>query len=212
MICTSIAEPNIEKCLKALEELDFAEIRLDQMSTEAKELKKIFSTPKKLIATCRPNTKGDTERKSLLIAAIEAGASFVDIEIDANDKYRTEIMKKARASGCQVIISYHNQEETPGRSKLKRLVKSCFDSGADIAKIACQINVQKDNSRLLGLLECRRPLIVIGMGDQGKICRIIAPLLGSPFTYASLATGKETAQGQIYRSSLEDLITRIQSV
>jgi len=211
MICTSIAEPTIEKCLEALKGLNFAEIRLDKMLIETKEVERIFSLPKKLIATCRPNAKADSEQKSLLIAAIEAGASFVDIEIDADDKYRAEIVQKAHASGCQVIISYHNYEKTPDRAELMHSVKSCFDSGADIAKIACQVHSQKDNSRLLGLLEYERRLIVTGMGNKGKICRIIAPLLGSPFTYASQETGKETAPGQLDTRTLEDLLQRIKN-
>lgn len=210
MICTSLAEPTINLCLEALEGLNFAEIRLDRMSIEAKQVKRIFSLPKKLIATCRPNTMTDHERKSLLIAAIEAGACFVDIELDADDVYRIEIVKKARIAGCRVIISFHDHERTPARAELNQLVGSCFDAGADIAKIACRVHSPKDNSRLLGLLESERPLIVTGMGNEGKICRIVAPLLGSPITYACLGTGKETAPGQIDLRTLENLLQRIE--
>jgi len=212
MICTSIAEPCLEKCLEALKGLDTAEIRMDLMSIEAKDVERIFSLPKKLVATCRPDAKTDSERKSLLMAAIEAGASFVDIELDAHEQYRDEIAKEARASGCQVIISYHNYEKTPDRAELERLVKSCFDSGADMAKIACRVHSQRDNSRLIGLLEYGKPLIITGMGNKGKICRVIAPLLGSPWTYACLEAGKETAPGQIDTRTLKDLLQRIKNV
>jgi len=209
MICTSLAESTVEKCLDSLKGLDFAEIRLDQMLIEVNELNKIFSLPKKLIATCRPGTRNESERKSLLIAAMEAGASFIDIEIEANDKYREELVEKAKALGCQVIISYHNYKKTPTSTELKHLVQSCFQLGADIAKVSCQVHSHKDTLRLLYLLEDKRPLVVIGMGIKGKVCRVAAPFLGSAFTYASLKKGKETAPGQIDTQTLEDIIKRI---
>jgi 3-dehydroquinate dehydratase type I len=128
------------KCLEVLENFDFAEIRLDQISAEAREMKKIFSLPKKLIATCRSGTMDDEKRNTLLTAAIAEGAEFVDIEIEAETEFRKEIIAKARQSGCQVIISYHNYEKTPMRTELKQRVKSCFDARADITKIACQVH------------------------------------------------------------------------
>ena len=51
-----------------------------------------------------------------------------------------------------------------------------------------------------------KKIIVIGMGEKGKITRIVAPLLGSPFTYASLKEGKETAEGQISVDRLKELM------
>jgi 3-dehydroquinate dehydratase type I len=67
----------------------------------------------------------------------------------------------------------------------------------------------KDNARLLGLLNDTRPVVVVGMGHKGRITRIAALLLGSPFTYASLAAGKETAEGQIDWKSLKEIYKRI---
>ena len=41
------------------------------------------------------------------------------------------------------------------------------------------------------------------MGSGGKITRIVAPLIGGLFTYASLRPGKEVADGQIDRAALQ---------
>jgi 3-dehydroquinate dehydratase type I len=41
------------------------------------------------------------------------------------------------------------------------------------------------------------------MGKEGKISRIISPLVGSYLTYAALTKGKETAPGQITVSELK---------
>ncbi len=149
---------------------------------------------------------GMAERKRLLLKAIDAGAAFVDVELEAPQAYRLEIVKEARATGCRVIISHHDYERTPGAAALRKAVARCFRCGADIAKIACKVNSDCDNARLLGLLDCRRKLVVVGMGPKGRITRIAAPLLGSRFTFATAAAGKETAEGQVGRAGLERMI------
>lgn len=212
MICVSIAEKTAEKCIEALEGVDFAEIRLDKMTIDLAGVKKIFSWHPQLIATCRPGTMSDKKRKSSLVEAITAGAAFVDVEVDSDDKYKNEIIQKARSHSCQVIISFHNSVKTPERRELEHIISWCFESGADMVKIACKVHSSRDNARLLGLLNEKRPLVVVGMGDVGKITRVVAPLLGSAFTYASLAVGKETAEGQTDRDTLKSIFERLKNV
>ena len=43
------------------------------------------------------------------------------------------------------------------------------------------------------------------MGPKGEISRILAPLYGSYLTFASLASGKESAPGQITATTLRDI-------
>lgn len=212
MICVSIAEPKVKDCLLALDGVEFAEIRMDRIEDISTEIHTIFSSHPRLIATYRPGKTDRNQRCSDLIKAIEAGAAFVDIELEADDSYKSRIIKKAREKNCNVIISYHNSDKTPERTELEHITNWCFDSGADIAKIACRVVSLKDNARLLGLLNDARPVVVVGMGRKGRITRIAAPLLGSPFTYASLAAGKETAEGQIDRKTLEGIYKRINDV
>jgi 3-dehydroquinate dehydratase-1 len=95
---------------------------------------------------------------------------------------------------------------TPVREELEHLIDWCFDSGADLAKLACMVQSNTDNVRLLGLLSDTKPKVVIGMGQLGKITRIVGPLLGSQFTYASLDEKKETAEGQINHILLRKIL------
>jgi len=204
MICVSIAESTAGECLKAIAGLAFAEIRMDRIQRlTAKDVRDIFSAGINLIATCRPGAFSEDERKQLLTAAIEAGAAYVDIEVDSDGLFKREIIEKARSRSCAVIISFHDYERTPESEELSGIVSRCFESGGDIAKIACMVNSERDNARLLGLLDSGRDIIVIGMGEKGRITRIVAPLLGSPFTYAASARGRETADGQLDRETLE---------
>lgn len=205
MICVSLAEKSLPPCLEALETLDFAEVRLDAMpDLDLTGVRNIFSRPVRLIATCRPNGLFDDERrKALLIAAIRSGAAYVDVEIESEPAYRDEIIAEAQKNGCEVIVSFHDYNKTPQRHELEAIVGSCFEANADIAKIACMVHSHSDCARLLGLLDAKRQIVTIGMGYLGRITRIAGPLLGSPFTFACLSKGKETAEGQIDKETLE---------
>jgi len=212
VICVSLAETSVKECLAVLKEVEFAEIRMDKIEDISDGIRAIFSSHPRLIATYRPGRKDKDERYSALEEAIEEGAAYVDVELEADDSYRNRIIRKAREKNCKVIISYHNRNKIPERAELEHIVDWCFDSGADIAKIACNVVSLKDNARLLGLLNDARPVVVVGMGHKGRITRIAALLLGSPFAYASLSAGKETAEGQIDWKSLKEIYKRIKDV
>lgn len=209
MICVSLAEPTAGACLRALEGVELAEIRLDKMRIGPAGVRTIFSRHPRLIATCRPGALPEAGRRRLLFAAVEAGAAFVDIEIEADSRFRERLTAAARARNCRVILSHHDFRRTPPRAELEAVVDRAFASGADIAKIACQVRERRDNARLLGLLDLGRPLVVVGMGKRGRLSRIAAPLLGSLFSYATLSEGKETAEGQMTAVSLERLLLEL---
>ncbi len=210
MVCVSLSEPTLAGCLAALVGLPFAEIRMDRMHLSIDDVCTLFSNHKRLIATCRPGGIPDEERKELLIAAIDSGAAYVDVEIDSNAAYRQQIVAKAHMRNCKVIVSFHDHDRTPAKPDLDACVAACFAAGADIAKIACKAHTDRDNARLLGLLDDARRVVVVAMGVEGRIIRVLAPLLGSPFTFASLAEGRETAEGQIDREKLIRLIEMVQ--
>ena len=210
MICVSLAEVTLEDCLRALESLPFAEIRMDLIHLSLDQVAALFSRHKRLIATCRQGELADDERKARLLTAIDSGAAYVDVEVESKRTYRKEIAARAKSCGCEIIVSFHDYEKTPEKSRLETIVSECFHAGADIAKIACMIRSEKENARLLGLLDDQRKIIVVGMGPKGSITRVVAPLLGSPFTFASLSKGKETADGQIDRKRLSGLIQALQ--
>ena len=211
MICVSIGSISFPELAKLLRSEEFVEIRLDQNDFSDDELRSIFSTLTKTIATCRPGKFKEEERIKKLKLCVESGASFIDIELETMDDSFKEISILAKVQNCNLIISHHNYEETPPISELKKIFRSSQDMGADIVKIACKVTTEKDNAILLSLYHCLEDtdtsqLILIGMGEKGKITRVAAPLLGAPFTYASYEAGKETAQGQITKSEIEEII------
>jgi len=210
MICVSLEVSKVSACLKKIKSLDMVELRLDKASLGQAEIKRLFSLPLNLIATCRPGFCSEEDRKENLLQAIRCGAKYVDVEIESPAAFKQDIINLARDKGCLVILSYHNFQETPPAIKLNRMVRKCFGEGADIAKIACQVNSSQDIVALLSLYgldeAAAGKIISLGMGEKGKITRVAAPLLGAPFTYASFEPGSETAEGQLDKKSLEAIL------
>jgi len=213
MICVSIAESTPGACLRALKGLDFAEIRIDAFDAVGRDdIRRIFSRRTRLIAACRPGKFDDRKKLDLLRAAVRAGAAYLDIEHDLKPPLKTALMKTAWAASSKVLMSFHDFEKTPSAPALERIIGSCFREGADAVKIACRVRSAFENARLLGLLDGRRPLVVVGIGQPGKITRIVAPLIGGLFTYASLRPGKEAAEGQIDGATLREIWKRLKNV
>lgn len=200
MICVSLRPASRRACRKALEALDFAELRLDLMKVTEADLPILAGSGKRLLATCRPGSRSDAQRKALLLGCIRHGMDMVDVEAEAGEGYLAEILREARRRGTKVILSHHDPERTPARRELERIISRAFAAGADFVKIACRVNAPSDNARLIGLLDRPRHqgrVIVVGLGALGSVTRILAPFLGSPFTFACLGEGSETAPGQI---------------
>jgi 3-dehydroquinate dehydratase-1 len=211
MICISISEKDKARLIERLSGVELAEVRLEALSLTVEDVKEIFAKPARLIATMRPGHHSDEERLRILAAAIGAGAAYVDIELDSSTIVREGVLAAARKSGCEVIVSYHDFEHTPDQECLRKIVDECFAAGADIAKIACRTNSRADAARILGLLDGEKPVIAIGMGKLGRITRVAAPLLGSPFTYASQGEGEGTAEGQIEARTLRTILAEIEN-
>lgn len=211
MICVSLAEPSFRKCLSALEGLPMAEIRMDITPLAPGEVEAVFASPLPLVATFRPGKRPDSERAGALKAAIAAGAAFVDIEADARPAYRRELVRAARERGCRVIISTHSGRRPPGTERLARIRDGSFRLGADIVKIVYRAGSAADCARLLSLYATPRGnrVIALGTGRQGVATRLAAPLLGAPFTYASLRPGRETAEGQLDWKTLGRILSLI---
>ncbi|HPJ34639.1 MAG TPA: type I 3-dehydroquinate dehydratase [Spirochaetota bacterium] len=209
MICVSIADVTADEACRIIRENEISEVRLDRIKFSDSDIEKIF-TSGKTVATYRP-VEGlkEEKRKEILRAAIKLGASYVDVEVENDDSFKDDIRECAAGTDCKVIISYHDYKKTPVMRELEQIISWCFESGADVAKIACQANSSSDASRLLSLYSLGRPIISIGMGEAGKITRIAAPLLGAPFTYASLDAERETAPGQIDSATLQNIIDMI---
>ncbi len=206
MLCVSISEPSVKKILNLIKKSEIAEVRLDLMDLSDQDIEKVFSGGGKIIATCLSGKFSDEQRKNKLKKAIESGASYVDIELDAPDGFKKELVSAAHKRNCKVILSYHNFTGTPPTDELSKMVDASFAEGADIAKIACLANSEADALRILSLYTKHKNLVALGMGENGRITRVASLLMGAPFSYVSTGTAKETAPGQITEKQMKKVM------
>ena len=196
MICTSIRDKNLEQIAQALKGLEMAEIRLDLCPLDDEDIEELFScSDVPLIATCRiadPNA----ERK--LRVAIEAGAKYVDLEMEAPPWMGRSIRQACRQWGTVLIRSYHDFKGTPPFGSLLSTLEKARNFGGVIVKIATTALSKADVDNVLRLYQEAEPgtLVAFCMGDEGRGSRLEALRLGAPFTYACLTAEESVAPGQ----------------
>lgn len=166
------------------------------------------------IFTCRSMNQGGKYAGSkqdliaLLQAAFNADFDYVDVELDTIREHAFYKGKKTK-----LIVSYHDFEETPAYWDLTKIVDDIKSYNPDIVKIATMVKKDQDAYSLLKLLINRIPpqeMIVLGMGEHGKLTRILSPLLGGYLTFASTERGA-SAPGQIPLKDLESIYKTISS-
>ncbi len=204
MICVSIAHiSQINRVLQS--DVALVELRLDLIKEDPQKIYSLLSAEVKSVATCRPDGYHEAERIELIKECIDLGASYVDIEVESSPSFVKEITNHAKRSETEVIVSYHNFKLTPVRPDLIQMVTRCYDRGGNIAKIATRVNSMEDTRNLFSLYDLPGRKVVIGMGREGRISRIMAPYLGAEFTFASLEPGGETAPGQLSVKQLNEI-------
>ena len=230
MICTTIQNRNYEQILAALEECEMAEIRLDRCELTAKETDELFTSDVPLVATCRINeiasndaslqdlTPQSREIKAMqiaekrLIRAIEAGARYVDVELEAQKQMSKRVRQAAHENGTIFIRSYHDFEGTDSLEALKAIVEKCVYHGADMVKIVTTAHSEADVEKVMALYDwCSEEkvsgnekigalsdggLIAFCMGDEGRRSRLDCLMHGAPYTYAALSEEEAAAPGQ----------------
>ena len=154
-----------------------------------------------MIATIRSKKEGGAWKFSeaarfFLFKAVIPKVDAIDIELSAG-KILKPVLRAARSSGTKVIVSYHNFKRTPGLYELRKVAEKARSAGADIVKVAAFVTAPKDLQALaqFTLDNAGKNIVTIGMGERGAGTRILFPMLGSLWTYAS--TGHSTAPGQL---------------
>ena len=237
MICTTIQNKTAEQILEALDMCEMAEIRLDRCDLSAREMEAVFSADVPLVATCRiseiaaadpslqelPEQSREVKAMQIaerrLIRAIEAGARYVDVEIEASKPMAKRVRSAAHENGTVFIRSYHDFEATDSLEALKAVVEKCLYHGADMVKVVTMAHAPEDVERVMALYAwCREEaaahggksrkderhagelagggLIAFCMGEAGKESRLRALKEGAPFTYAALSSEDAAAPGQ----------------
>lgn len=209
MVCTVIQGRDLEGIFQALECCEMAEIRLDSCRLSMDDIEECFSSDTPLVATCRVEEmlsadSGLTRQQALklseerLLAAIDAGAAYVDVEMEIPKEVSKRIRARAHSCGTVFIRSVHDYSSTGTYDELKSCVEKCRYYGADIVKLVTMARSGEDAARVLQLYDEYDPasLIAFCMGEAGRESRVECLAKGAPYSYAALSEDESAAPGQ----------------
>lgn len=207
-ICVVLVNNDLEVIRQVEPLIDLVEVRIDLIGDGWQELAKQLKKP--WIACNRRADEGgswagdEAGRVEKLLEAAGLGADIIDLELrTANLKPAIELIKQR----AKCLLSFHHLESTPPLNSLREIVQRQLAAGADICKVVTTAQSFEDNLTVLQLIsefpEAR--VVSLAMGPLGVASRILCPLAGGDFTYASIESGKESASGQITVAELRKI-------
>ncbi|MBA7471457.1 3-dehydroquinate dehydratase [subsurface metagenome] len=211
-ICASIVD-NGRSAIKGVEPfIDLYEVRIDLIGDGwpgvIPELKKPWIACNRLADEGGKWGKNEASRIAELLRAIDLGADIIDIELRTKNLDEVVRIIKKRA---KCLLSFHDSAGTPPLDNLKRTIERQLAAGADICKVVTTASNFDDNLTVLQLITefSELKIVSFAMGPLGSVSRVLCPLVGGYFTYASIEEGRESASGQITVRDLRKLYEMI---
>ena len=213
-ICVPIFEKTYKTVIQAAKNsfeagADLVEFRIDAMDHPNPDdvLNIIKDINQPLIATNRKIDEGgffkgsESERTEILLTAAKH-ADIIDIELETDLDHMNKVIKASKST----IISYHDFKKTPPLDFLLDVVNREKKLG-DIAKFAVMPKNISDTLVVLDVLSRVEKTVGIAMGDIGRYTRVVAPLFGSPITFASL--DNISAPGQLDIQTTKNFLDKL---
>jgi 3-dehydroquinate dehydratase type I len=202
----SILPKTVPEALRLMEKAeaahaDFIEMRLDRLEDCLENQRGLVDlaahgkTPK--IATDKA-ARTETEHRQVLLNAAKSGFEYIDVELCTPQL--EDLVKELKALGAKSIVSFHKFDGSLSTSELTSILEREISSGAEVCKIVTTAKQMEDNLTALNFTSTassKTKLVCFCMGELGKVSRLLSPLFGGFFTFASLDQGKETASGQM---------------
>jgi 3-dehydroquinate dehydratase type I len=207
-ICAVIVNSDVEAVKNVESLVDLFEVRIDLIGAGWRDIAAKLTKP--WIACNRRKEEGggwrggEVDRVKELLSALELKPVIVDLELATENL--VEIVPQVKKQ-AKCLLSYHDFEGTPPLGELVGIVRRQMKAGADIGKVVTTATKFEDNLTALQLIADFRQARVVSfaMGPLGSVSRVLCPLVGGDFTYASIETGKESAAGQITVRDLRKL-------
>ncbi len=213
-ICAVIVSNDLEAVKEVEPLVDLFEVRIDRIGDGWQKLVKQFEKP--WIGCNRRADEGgrwegdEARRIEKLLEAIELGADIIDLELrTTNLKEAMELIKER----AKCLLSFHELRRTPPLNSMREIIHRQLEAGADVCKVVTTAQRSEDNLTILQLISefPKTRIVSFAMGPLGFASRVLCPLVGGDFTYASIERGKESASGQITVSELRKLYEMVAS-
>lgn len=199
-ICAVIVSSDVQAIREVEPFIDLFEVRIDLIGDGWQKL--VSQLHKPWVASNRSMTEGgswresEAKRISTLLGAMDLGADIVDIELKTIN-LKQVVARIKQQSKC--LLSFHQLERTLPLHEMKKIINQQLVEGADICKMVVTARSLSDNHVALQLIKefPKVKIVSFAMGPLGSISRILSPLIGGYYTYASIREGEESAPGQI---------------
>ena len=216
-ICVSIQsrtmQQTVEDAKRAGTEADLIEIRMDYRDEPLDFAGIVEASKVPLIGTNRRADQGgkakepEQERVQLLREAVKAGFTYIDLA--STTENLEKMVSDLKKDGATVIASYHDFKNPLDTARLEDKYAELKTTGCDVVKIIGWTDSVLDNLPYIKFNNEHPGNVSFGMGEKGITSRILAPLSGALYTYASLDEGKELGPGQVPLSHLREIYRRI---
>jgi 3-dehydroquinate dehydratase-1 len=203
------------------EDIDIIELRIDQWNDIDVNLietiqQQIKDLNKRLLITYRTSIQGGNGHLNgdayyqMLNSLIEVSHyDLIDIEFDKkSDKEQlASIISAAQNKDLEVVLSYHDFEQTPKLDELKHLYYKMQSMSPDYIKVAVMPKNKQDVTNLLMAMsdsaDSVNPRVIgIAMSKLGLVTRTAQGVFGGTVSYGCLDTPK--APGQVHVSVLRE--------
>jgi 3-dehydroquinate dehydratase-1 len=193
---------------------DLCELRIDLLYRTSVELEPyVGNLPCPKIVTVRdPNEGGanalpEKTRLELYQRWLPL-CDLIDVELRSLNRF-SGLVELAESVGKGVIISFHDFEKTPSLEELQEKVDRCRLKKNQIFKVASNVSQWADVETLIRLLQQNPQLRIaaMGMGQFGKLSRLVLARLGSCLVYGSV--GEAVAPGQWPVNELARLLSEM---
>ena len=173
---------------------DICELRLDLLYGKSKNIEALSrGIRSQKIATVRDPGEGGANAlpETTRIEIFEQWlphCDFLDIELRNLGRY-SGLVERAAAEGKQVIVSFHDFHETPRIERLQEMLESCGVRENWIFKVATRTSRWQDLETLARFIQRNASVRIaaMGMGEFGKLSRLVLARLGSALVYGSIS-------------------------
>jgi 3-dehydroquinate dehydratase I len=195
-------------------QFDLCELRIDLLYRASVDLKAyVGSVPCPKIATVRdPNEGGanalSEETRLGLYQRWLPSCDLIDVELRSLSRF-SSLVEQAESADKAVIISFHDFERTPSLEELQEKLDRCHLKKNQIFKVASNVARWSDVETLIQLVQ-QNPesrIAAMGMGEFGKLSRLVLARLGSCLVYGSVR--QAVAPGQWPVNELARLLSEM---
>jgi 3-dehydroquinate dehydratase-1 len=226
MICVAISSKDVNSAIaksqKAIQQgASLLEVRVDHFESplETDFVRLVTDINSKLILTVRKQEEGgnyafaENQRLELIQKCIHAKPYAIDLEFSIIESQLISLIQSAKNNQVKVILSFHDFHKTPEIDLMKAKIIEAHNKHADYVKIIGTASSLEDNLKMLSLPQFAKTnniqIVAFAMGQRGTISRILSPIFGAAFTFASL--DKPTAPGQITISDMKKSLEKFSS-